>query len=83
MPVITLGDFDDARVRAFLTRHLEGIHANSPPGHVFALDWSSLQRPEISFYTLWDGEDLLGFGALKELAPAIGGLSPGFPDQEF
>ena len=67
MPVIKPGDFDDDRVKALLTRHLEGMHANSPPGHVFALDWSGLQQPDISFYALWDGEDLLGFGALKEL----------------
>ena len=43
------------------------MHANSPAGHVFALDWSGLQKPEISFYALWEGDDLLGFGALKEL----------------
>lgn len=72
MAVIELGDFNDDRVRALLTRHLEGMHANSPPGHVFALDWSGLQKPEISFYTLWEGQDLLGFGALKELEPQKG-----------
>jgi len=72
MPVIKSADFDDDRVKALLTRHLEGMHANSPPGHVFALDWSGLQKPEISFYALWDGEDLLGFGALKELEPRAG-----------
>ena len=72
MPVIKPGDFGDARVKALLTRHLEGMHANSPPGHVFALDWSGLQEPAISFYALWDGEDLLGFGALKELEPRAG-----------
>src|SRR3989442_6039040 len=72
MPVIKPGDFDDERVKALLTRHLEGMHVNSPPGHVFALDWSGLQKPEISFYALWEGEDLLGFGALKELGPRAG-----------
>src|SRR4051812_30622165 len=72
MPIIKPGNFDDERVKALLRRHLEGMHANSPPGHVFALDWSGLQSPEISFYTLWDGEDLLGFGALKELAAQAG-----------
>ena len=72
MFAITAGDFSDTRVKALLTRHLEGMHANSPPGHVFALDWSGLQKPEISFYTLWEGEDLLGFGALKELEPGSG-----------
>ena len=72
MPVIKPGDFDDDRVKALLTRHLEGMHANSPPGQVFALDWAELQKPEISFYALWDGEDLLGVGALKELEPRSG-----------
>lgn len=72
MRVIKPGDFDDDRVKALLARHLEGMHANTPPGHVFALDWSGLQKPEISFYALWDGDDLLGVGALKELGPRAG-----------
>jgi putative acetyltransferase len=72
MAVIKPGDFGDDRVKALLTRHLEGMHASSPPGHVFALDWSGLQRPEISFYALWEGEELLGVGALKELEPRAG-----------
>ncbi len=72
MPIVKPGDFSDERVRALLIRHLEGMHANSPPGHVFALDWSALQRPEISFYALWEGEELLGVGALKELEPGAG-----------
>ena len=45
------------------------MHASSPPGHVFALDWSGLQQPEISFYALWEDDELLGIGALKELGP--------------
>ena len=72
MPVLKPGDFGDGRVKALLARHLEGMHASSPPGHVFALDWSGLQKPEISFYALWEGETLLGFGALKELEPRAG-----------
>jgi putative acetyltransferase len=72
MRVIRPGDFADERVKALLTRHLEGMHANSPPGHVFALDWSGLQTPEISFYALWEGDELLGIGALKELDPRAG-----------
>ena len=72
MRIVRPGDFEDDRVKALLTRHLEGMHANSPPGHVFALDWSGLQQPEISFYALWEGEDLLGVGALKELESGAG-----------
>ena len=72
MLVIKSGDFEDDRVKTLLTRHLEGMHANSPPGHVFALDWSGLQTPDISFYALWEDEELLGVGALKELGPRAG-----------
>ena len=72
MRIIKPGDFADERVKALLTRHLEGMHGNSPPGHVFALDWSGLQKPEISFYALWEGDELLGFGALKELDSRAG-----------
>ncbi len=66
------GDFANPHVKNLLRLHLEGMHANSPPGSVFALDWSGLQMPDISFYTLWDGEDLLGCGALKNLGDGTG-----------
>lgn len=69
MAVIELVDFDDERVKALLKRHLEGMHAHSPPGHVFALDWSALQAPDVTFYALWEDRELLGFGALRELDP--------------
>jgi putative acetyltransferase len=72
MAIVKPGDLGDHRVQELLARHLEGMHGSSPPGHVFALDWSGLQKPEISFYTLWEDEDLLGFGALKELEPRAG-----------
>jgi len=72
MWVIAPGDFEDDRVKALLTRHLEGMHASSPPGHVFALDWSGLQQPEISFYALWEGDELLAIGALKALGSRAG-----------
>jgi putative acetyltransferase len=64
---IILGDFQHPQVQALLKYHLEQMHANSPPGSVFALDWSGLQKPEISFYTLWESGTLLGCGAVKDL----------------
>ena len=69
---IRLGNFADARVQALLKYHLEGMHANSPPGNVFALDWSGLQKPEISFYTAWEADELLGCGAMKDLGDQTG-----------
>ena len=69
---IKLGDFTDAQVINLMRIHLDSMHANSPPGSVYALDLSGLQRPDISFYTVWDGEQLLGCGAIKELHAAAG-----------
>lgn len=61
------GDFSDPRVLDLLREHLEGMHASSPPGTVYALDLSGLQHLTVSFFTVWDGDDLLGCGALKQL----------------
>jgi putative acetyltransferase len=69
---IILGDFKDEQVKALLTRHLRGMHENSPAEFVFALDWSALQSPDIVFFTAWEGDDLLGCGALKALGDGTG-----------
>lgn len=39
----------------------------SPPESVHALDLERLRRPEITFWSAWEGPLLLGCGALKEL----------------
>lgn len=72
--VILPGDFSNPQVLDLLRAHLAGMHANSPPGSVFALDHSGLQKPEISFYTAWDGDTLMGMGALKALPDNTGEL---------
>ena len=66
------GDLDDPRVRELLRVHLDGMRANTPEGHVFALDLSGLTAPGVSVWTVWDGDDLLGIGALKELDAGSG-----------
>ncbi|HVY28354.1 MAG TPA: GNAT family N-acetyltransferase [Polyangiaceae bacterium] len=71
---IVNGDFADARVLALLREHLGGMHGCSPPGTVYALDTTALQAPEISFFTAWQGEELLGCGALKHLDASWGEL---------
>lgn len=65
-------DLTDPRVHALLEEHLEDMHAWSPPGSVHALDLERLRGPEIAFWTVWEGETLLGCGALKALAPNHG-----------
>lgn len=70
--LIKPGDFEDARVLALLREHLAGMHANSPPGSVYALDLSSLKAPDIAFFTAWDTDSLMGMGALKALDATSG-----------
>jgi len=71
---IRSGDFSDPRVLDLLREHLAGMHASSPVGCVSALDLSGLQQPAISFFTIWDGDDLLGCGALNQLDATTGEL---------
>jgi putative acetyltransferase len=52
---------------ALLALHLAGMHASSPPGSVFALDLSGLQAPEVTVWSAWEGDEILGIGALKML----------------
>jgi putative acetyltransferase len=69
---IAPGDFADSRVLSLLREHLEGMHANSPPDSVYALDFSGLQAQDISFFTAWRDELLLGCGALRQLDETSG-----------
>lgn len=66
------GGLADPQVRALLQLHLDAMHENSPPGSVHALDIAALDAPEITLVTAWDGEALMGCGALKELDGAHG-----------
>ena len=52
---------------ALLGIHLAGMRANSPPKNVFALDLSGLKVPEITVWTVREGDQVISIGALKEL----------------
>ncbi len=69
---IVAGDFADARVIALLEAHHAAMQAHSPPEACHVLDISGLQRPDIDFYTIWQDAELLGCGALKQIAPDQG-----------
>lgn len=56
-----------AAVLALLDEHLRDMYAASPPESVHALDLSELRASDVTFWTAWDGEELLGCGALKAL----------------
>lgn len=60
------------QIRDLLRLHLAGMHETSPPGAIFALDLSGLAAAEVSFYAAWDGPELLGFAALKQISAEAG-----------
>jgi len=64
---IRQGDFIDPRVIDLLHIHLTTARAETAPGSAHALDLTGLQSHDISFWTIWNDETLLGFGALKRL----------------
>ena len=67
-------DLSGDATRALLALHLARIHANSPPGSVFALDLSGLRVPEVTVWTVWHRDEVIGVGALKELGDGGGEL---------
>ncbi len=69
---IRLDDLSGPEIRALLEEHLRSMHSLSPPESVHALDLDGLRQPEITFWTVWSGNELLGCGALKELDPRHG-----------
>lgn len=69
---IELDDLSRTEVHALLNEHLQNMFQLSPPESVHALDIEKLRKPDITFWSAWEGHDLLGCGALKELDPRHG-----------
>ena len=65
-------DLTGGRIIAFLQEHLDNMHEISPPESIHALDLAGLRSPEITFWSAWEGDELLGCGALKELDAKTG-----------
>jgi putative acetyltransferase len=65
-------DLTGKKIVDLLQEHLENMYEITPPGSVHALDLAALRSPNITFWTAWDGDELLGCGALKELDLSTG-----------
>ena len=65
-------DLTSPQVLALLEEHLANMNQLSPPESMHALDVSKLRAPGITFWAVWEGDELLGCGALKELEPGHG-----------
>jgi putative acetyltransferase len=64
---IVIDDLQHPAVHALLNEHLQNMYELSPPESVHALELEKLRVPEITFWTAWENDLLLGCGALKEV----------------
>ncbi|MDP6582280.1 MAG: GNAT family N-acetyltransferase [Vicinamibacterales bacterium] len=71
---IRVDDPKSERAAALLREHLDEMAVYSPPESRHALDSHALCSPDVTFWTVWKGLELLGCGALLELAPRHGEL---------
>jgi putative acetyltransferase len=62
-------DLTGSEIIELLHEHLRCMERVSPPESRHALDLDKLRKPEITFWSIWNGADLAGCGAMKELDP--------------
>jgi putative acetyltransferase len=64
---IRAGGLGDARVEALIRHHRDEARATTPACNAHSLDSTGLRDPAVSFFSAWDGDTLLGIGAIKQL----------------
>lgn len=60
-------DLWEPEIVELLQLHLTEAHRVSPPGSVHAMSIERLREPDVTFWSVWDGDTLAACGALKEL----------------
>ena len=61
------GNFDNSEVLELLNKHFIELRSVSPEGSAHVLDIEGLNDQNIKFWSLWEGNLLMGCGALKLL----------------
>jgi putative acetyltransferase len=64
---IRIDDLSGPEIAGLLTEHLQSLAKISPPESMHALNLDGLRRPDVTFWSAWQGQELVGCGALKEL----------------
>lgn len=65
-------DLEGAQTQELLRIHAAGMLATSPEGSCHFLDLAGLRSPDVTVWSIWDGDDLAGLGALREIDPSHG-----------
>jgi putative acetyltransferase len=61
------GGLDDPRVIALLRTHRERARAETAPGSAHSLDVAGLRSADVTFWSMWEDDTLIGVGALRQL----------------
>jgi putative acetyltransferase len=69
---IVEGGLDDPRVVALLDTHVTRARSETARGSAHALDLSALKASDIAFWSAWEGDAVVGVGALKRLTAEHG-----------
>jgi len=64
---IQIDDLSGKDIANLLQEHLDDMRAVSPPESKHALDLEGLKQADITFWSLYENDKLVGCGALKEL----------------
>jgi putative acetyltransferase len=64
---IRIDDLKGPEIAELLREHLRGMYAITPAESVHALPIEALRKPDVTFWSVWEGRELMGCGALKEL----------------
>jgi arylformamidase len=64
---IRTDDLKGPEIAALLAEHLRCMAEVSPPESRHALNLDGLRKPGVTFWTVWQGDELAACGALKEL----------------
>jgi putative acetyltransferase len=64
---VRAGGLGDRQVEALIRHHRDEALSTTPADNAHALDSGGLATPGVSFFSVWEGDDLLGIGALKAI----------------
>jgi putative acetyltransferase len=76
-------DLSGSEIRALLEVHFAGMLANSPAESCHFLDVEGLKSPGVTFWSIWDGGQLAGMGALKRHDAVLGEIKSMRTDEAF
>jgi len=69
---IIVDDLAGKEIAAFLEEHIEDMKSTSPPESKHALDLEGLRQDDVTFWSMWEGDQLVSCGAIKELSSGHG-----------